>query len=67
MTETTINELYSVANDHEATVLDKLRRRAGQTWECYGTPEKRCRWTNVAAWDTCDNCGAPKGSTTEDE
>lgn len=53
-------ELYAVADDHEADVLDSLRRRAGMVWDCLG-----CRWCNVASDDTCEQCGAVREQETK--
>lgn len=49
---TELDQMYRVAEDWEADVLDALRRRAGITWECEGC------WTNTADTATCDQCGA---------
>lgn len=51
MTAPEIHALYEVASDAEADLLDRLRRRAGQTWEHIGC------WTNVVANARCENCG----------
>ena len=50
-----ISDLYAVASDDEADVLDDLRKRAGHTWSC-----EECNWTNVADENECPNCGAPR-------
>ena len=57
-----VTEMYRVADDYEAGVLDQLRERAGITWECYG-PEPYsiapC-WTNRRDDAVCDQCGTPR-------
>ena len=59
---TEVDEMYRVADDYEAQVLDELRVRAGLTWECYG-PEPdsiySC-WTNGRDDAVCDQCGNPR-------
>lgn len=52
-----IELLYAIADDHEAAILDRLRERAGLTWECYGSETTPCRWTNIAAATSCERCG----------
>lgn len=44
--------LYSIASDYEASVLDDLRERAGQTWTC-----RVCPWTMPGEDKTCEQCG----------
>lgn len=53
----TIAELYAVATEAEAAVLDALRERAGHTWRC------KCGVRNLASADECEVCGhaAAKG------
>jgi len=55
----TVDDLYAVANDDEAAVLDALQHRAGFVWTCDGPhPGKHDppRWTNAAPV-ACDVCG----------
>ena|SRR5947209_2005185 len=56
-----IGELYQLASDGEAAMLDQLRRRAGQTWDCYGDDpdELKVCWTNGRPGH-CENCGRPR-------
>ena len=58
-----VDELYEVAEDWEADVLDALRRRAGLVWECEGDGQRPC-WTNLATATACEHCGRarPAGS-----
>jgi hypothetical protein len=58
-----VDRMYEAATDHEVDVLDQVRRRAGLIWECYGTAKRPCRWTNVEGETSCEQCGAPAGST----
>jgi len=60
--DTTVDELFQVADDREADMLDSLRERAGQVWVCTAKrgPDHECRWRNLTSWDTCDGCGAPR-------
>jgi hypothetical protein len=46
-----IEQLYAVASDAQAAVLDELRLRAGHVWEHRGC------WTNPAAAAFCQCCG----------
>ena len=55
-----IESLYDVATDHEADVLDELRRRAGFIWECCGPDGLAPCWTNQRAATTCERCGTPR-------
>jgi hypothetical protein len=54
-----LTQLYNVAGDGEAAMLDDLRRRAGQTWEHIGC------WTNTTDDDACENCGKPRAEIDE--
>jgi hypothetical protein len=51
-----IAHLYQVADDHEAALLDDLRRRAGLTWDCEAC-EDRGGWTNLSGDSVCGRCG----------
>jgi hypothetical protein len=53
--------LWNTADDEEANMLDTLALRAGVFWQCAG-----CRFNNPNDIDTCDSCGALKGTATED-
>lgn len=46
-----IHPILSVATDSEISLIDELRRRAGQTWEHIGC------WTNLASQEHCERCG----------
>lgn len=48
-----IDKLYLVADDNECDVLDRLKEKAGLTWE---HRSDNCRWTNLKGED-CDHCG----------
>jgi hypothetical protein len=48
-----IDKLYMAANDYEADVLDRLREKAGITWE---HRSDTCRWTNLVG-SRCERCG----------
>jgi len=50
-----ITQLYNVATDAEASMLDDLRIRAGWIWRC---PE--CDWFNKADFAFCDNCSTKR-------
>jgi hypothetical protein len=50
-----VGQLYDVASDSETVVLDQLRKRAGQVWEC-----DHCRCLNVRALHDCEGCGRPR-------
>ncbi len=50
-----VSDLYEVADDNEARILDNLRVRAGHTWECV------CRWIMPADRMICENCGERRG------
>jgi hypothetical protein len=51
-----IAKLYGVADDHEASVLDDLQRRAGFTWDHVGC------WTNETTRTKCERCGVARAS-----
>lgn len=51
-----VAELYDVAEDWEVEVLDGLRRRAGQVWDCDAGGDGAC-WTNPASASACEHCG----------
>lgn len=48
-----LDAMYRVADDHECSVLDRLRVKAGLTWEHYGC------WTNTSDDPSCGRCGVP--------
>jgi hypothetical protein len=52
-------ELYAIADDGEAQMLDALRDRAGQTWECRDE-QGDSHWTNLRQDKVCDRCGQPR-------
>jgi hypothetical protein len=54
-----LSKLYEVAEDYEAAVLDRLRDRAGLTWECLNT-DGHAHWTNDADERVCGKCGKVK-------
>jgi hypothetical protein len=53
---TPIERLYEIADDNEVAVLDRLRDRAGLTWECRDS-EGRAHWTNGEDETVCGECG----------
>lgn len=57
MTRQEVDDLYVVATDAEADVLDELRVRAGHLWRC-----AECRYLNNLLdedrGDACEGCGA---------
>lgn len=59
-TATESEALYAVADDWDRDVLDRLRREAGITWDCYGPEGESVCWTNVAANTVCDHCQTPR-------
>lgn len=56
---TDIMALYEIATDYESDILDELRLRAGQTWNCSSPKHGMSLWTNEAADAVCGNCGEP--------
>jgi hypothetical protein len=53
-------ELYKVADDHEADVLEHLAVKAGFLWRCkIGSCHGYVNWRDV---ESCENCGEPRGT-----
>lgn len=50
-----IGQLYDIATESETDLLDDLRKRAGQIWEC-----DRCGCLNGRAVRTCQGCDRPR-------
>jgi hypothetical protein len=51
MNEDVLTALFEAANDHEATVIENVAKKAGLIWICPVEP-----WTNRAG-ETCGRCG----------
>jgi len=56
-TEQVIADLYDVADDSEADVLEALRVKAGHLWKCRVDD---CNWVNPRDEPKCDGCGSAK-------
>jgi len=56
---TEIEKLYAVADGDEADVLDRLREKAGITWECRDE-NGYSHWTNTSRRKTCERCHRPR-------